>query len=196
MLDCMCTTTKGGLFRECVLSALKNAGFTSSSRNCPLTLDLRDIHCPLYFFFHIVRSVTVFFFSTTCSHTPDLVLCQSAGTLPVLDQKYFVFIRKRFKKGKPAGPVSNQIFNRSCAFLPCLAISLSIGKGTQAPKIKEKYNVCHLATGDMLRAAIGNKTKVGMEAKKVMDAGGLVSDEIMVDMIKDNLDNNKECKNG
>ncbi|KAF9961148.1 adenylate kinase [Mortierella alpina] len=70
------------------------------------------------------------------------------------------------------------------------------GKGTQAPKIKEKYCVCHLATGDMLRAAISNKTKVGMEAKKVMDAGGLVSDEIMVDMIKDNLENNKECKNG
>jgi adenylate kinase len=72
----------------------------------------------------------------------------------------------------------------------------SIGKGTQAPRIKEKYCVCHLATGDMLRAAIANKTKVGMEAKKVMDAGGLVSDEIMVNMIKDNLENNKECKNG
>lgn len=71
-----------------------------------------------------------------------------------------------------------------------------IGKGTQAPRIKEKYCVCHLATGDMLRAAIANKTKVGMEAKKVMDAGGLVSDEIMVNMIKDNLENNKECKNG
>ncbi|KAG0339810.1 adenylate kinase [Podila horticola] len=48
----------------------------------------------------------------------------------------------------------------------------------------------------MLRAAISAKTKVGMEAKKVMDAGGLVSDEIMVDMIKDNLENNQECKNG
>lgn len=48
----------------------------------------------------------------------------------------------------------------------------------------------------MLRAAISAKTKVGMEAKKVMDAGGLVSDEIMVDMIQDNLENNKECKNG
>lgn len=71
-----------------------------------------------------------------------------------------------------------------------------IGKGTQAPRIKEKYCVCHLATGDMLRAAISAKTKVGMEAKKVMDAGGLVSDEIMVDMIQDNLENNKDCKNG
>ncbi|KAG0268899.1 adenylate kinase [Actinomortierella ambigua] len=70
------------------------------------------------------------------------------------------------------------------------------GKGTQAPKIKEKYCVCHLATGDMLRAAIAAKTPVGMEAKKVMDAGGLVSDEIVVKMIKDNLENNSECKNG
>ncbi|KAL1921292.1 uncharacterized protein VTP21DRAFT_11008 [Calcarisporiella thermophila] len=70
------------------------------------------------------------------------------------------------------------------------------GKGTQAPKIKEKFCVCHLATGDMLRAQIAQQTKLGLEAKKVMDAGGLVSDEIMVGMIKDNLENNKECKNG
>ncbi|ORX92381.1 adenylate kinase [Basidiobolus meristosporus CBS 931.73] len=70
------------------------------------------------------------------------------------------------------------------------------GKGTQSPKIKEKYCVCHLATGDMLRAAVTAQTKVGLEAKKVMDAGGLVSDEIMVDLIKDNLQNNPECKNG
>lgn len=70
------------------------------------------------------------------------------------------------------------------------------GKGTQAPLIKEKFNVCHLATGDMLRAAVAAKTPMGLEAKKVMDAGGLVSDEIMVGMIKDNLENNKECQLG
>jgi adenylate kinase len=70
------------------------------------------------------------------------------------------------------------------------------GKGTQAPTIKEKFCVCHLATGDMLRAAVAAKTPLGLEAKKVMDAGGLVSDEIVVGMIKENLDNNKECKNG
>ncbi|RUS16176.1 adenylate kinase-domain-containing protein [Endogone sp. FLAS-F59071] len=70
------------------------------------------------------------------------------------------------------------------------------GKGTQAPLIKEKFNVCHLATGDMLRAAVSAKTPMGLEAKKVMDAGGLVSDEIMVGMIKDNLENNKECQLG
>lgn len=70
------------------------------------------------------------------------------------------------------------------------------GKGTQAPLIKEKYCVCHLATGDMLRAAVAAKTPLGLEAKKIMDTGGLVSDDIMVGMIKDNLEKNEECKNG
>jgi len=70
------------------------------------------------------------------------------------------------------------------------------GKGTQAPKIKEKYCVCHLATGDMLREQINQKTPLGLEAKKIMDAGGLVSDDIMVNMVKTELENNKDCKNG
>jgi adenylate kinase len=70
------------------------------------------------------------------------------------------------------------------------------GKGTQAPKLKEKYCACHLATGDMLRAQVTAKTELGVEAKKIMDQGGLVSDEIMVNMIKSELENNKECKNG
>lgn len=70
------------------------------------------------------------------------------------------------------------------------------GKGTQAPRIKDKYCICHLATGDMLRAQVAKKTALGREAKKIMDAGGLVSDEIMVNMIKSELDNNPECKNG
>jgi adenylate kinase len=70
------------------------------------------------------------------------------------------------------------------------------GKGTQAPKIKDKYCICHLATGDMLRAEVAKKTQLGREAKKIMDAGGLVSDEIMVNMIKGQLENNPECTNG
>jgi len=70
------------------------------------------------------------------------------------------------------------------------------GKGTQAPKIKEKYCVCHLATGDMLREQIGKGSDLGMAAKKIMDAGGLVSDEIVVKMIKDQLETNSQCKNG
>lgn len=70
------------------------------------------------------------------------------------------------------------------------------GKGTQAPAIKEKYSCCHLATGDMLRAQVAAKSELGRQAKKIMDQGGLVSDDIMINMIKSELDNNKECKNG
>jgi len=70
------------------------------------------------------------------------------------------------------------------------------GKGTQAPNIKQKFCVCHLATGDMLREQVARKTPLGIEAKKVMDAGALVSDEIMVGMIKDQLENNVDCKRG
>lgn len=70
------------------------------------------------------------------------------------------------------------------------------GKGTQAPRIRDEFCVCHLATGDMLREQVQQKTPLGIEAKKIMDAGGLVSDDIMVNMIKDQLDNNKSCKNG
>ncbi|KAG9302121.1 hypothetical protein G9A89_020555 [Geosiphon pyriformis] len=70
------------------------------------------------------------------------------------------------------------------------------GKGTQSPKIKEKYCICHLATGDMLRSQVAGKTPLGLQAKKVMESGGLVSDEIMVGMIQDELKNNPECKKG
>ncbi|GJC82297.1 adenylate kinase [Colletotrichum liriopes] len=70
------------------------------------------------------------------------------------------------------------------------------GKGTQAPKIKEKFNCCHLATGDMLRSQVAKKTPLGREAKKIMDQGGLVSDDIVIGMIKEELENNKECKGG
>lgn len=48
----------------------------------------------------------------------------------------------------------------------------------------------------MLRSQVAKKTPLGVEAKKIMDQGGLVSDEIMVNMIKSELDSNRECKNG
>lgn len=72
------------------------------------------------------------------------------------------------------------------------------GKGTQAPRILERYNscICHLATGDMLREQVSKGTELGKKAKEIMDQGGLVSDEIMIGMIKDQLENNKACSKG
>jgi adenylate kinase len=57
------------------------------------------------------------------------------------------------------------------------------GKGTQAEKIINKYNLKHLSTGDLLRAEIAGKTELGMKAKSIMDKGALVPDEIVIGMI-------------
>jgi adenylate kinase len=69
------------------------------------------------------------------------------------------------------------------------------GKGTQANFIKEKYNIPQISTGDMLRAAIKEGTELGMAAKKIMDAGGLVSDDIMIGLVKDRL-KAPDCQQG
>ncbi len=69
------------------------------------------------------------------------------------------------------------------------------GKGTQATFIKEKFGIPQIATGDMLRAAVKAGTPLGVEAKKVMDAGGLVSDDIIIGLVKDRLREN-DCQGG
>jgi len=69
------------------------------------------------------------------------------------------------------------------------------GKGTQANYIKEKYNIPQISTGDMLRAAVKAGTALGIEAKKVMDAGGLISDDIIMGLIKERVKDD-DCKNG
>eukprot|EP00753_Platysulcus_tardus_P006747 PLAT14522.1.p2 GENE.PLAT14522.1~~PLAT14522.1.p2 ORF type:complete len:245 (+),score=131.03 PLAT14522.1:50-784(+) len=69
------------------------------------------------------------------------------------------------------------------------------GKGTQAPRVKREYCLCHLATGDMLRAAVKAGTEMGRAAKSAMDAGALVSDEIVVGIIRDNL-GRPDCSKG
>ncbi|MFM1858965.1 MAG: hypothetical protein RL133_465 [Pseudomonadota bacterium] len=61
------------------------------------------------------------------------------------------------------------------------------GKGTQATFIKEKFGIPQISTGDMLRAAVRAGTPLGIEAKKVMDSGGLVSDEIIINLVKERL---------
>jgi len=69
------------------------------------------------------------------------------------------------------------------------------GKGTQAPRIKNEYCLCHLATGDMLRSAVAAGTEMGKQAKAVMEAGGLVSDDIVVGIIREAIQN-PECAKG
>jgi len=69
------------------------------------------------------------------------------------------------------------------------------GKGTQAPKLKDEFCACHLSTGDMLRAAVAAKTSLGLQAKAKMEAGELVSDDIVTGIIAEELQSEK-CKNG
>ncbi len=61
------------------------------------------------------------------------------------------------------------------------------GKGTQAQFICEKYNIPQISTGDMLRAAIKNETELGLKVKDVMASGGLVSDEIIIAIVKERI---------
>jgi len=69
------------------------------------------------------------------------------------------------------------------------------GKGTQANYIKERYNIPQISTGDMLRAAVKAGTPLGVEAKKVMDAGGLVSDDIILGLVDERI-KEADCANG
>lgn len=69
------------------------------------------------------------------------------------------------------------------------------GKGTQAKLISDKNKIPHLSTGDMLRQAASDGTEFGLQAKKIMAAGGLVSDETVIEIVRDRL-NADDCKNG
>ena len=68
------------------------------------------------------------------------------------------------------------------------------GKGTQSEKIIEKYSLVHLSTGDLLRSQIAQQTALGLEAKKLMDKGQLVPDEVVVGMISTALEENPAAK--
>lgn len=68
------------------------------------------------------------------------------------------------------------------------------GKGTQSARLVEKYSLIHLSTGDILRSEISRQTKLGLEAKAIMDRGELVPDAVVVGMIAASLDNNPGAK--
>lgn len=87
-------------------------------------------------------------------------------------------------------PVSLDCHIHACPMSQCRC-----GKGTQSPRVVDEYCVCHLATGDMLRAAVAAGTPSGLAAKAAMESGGLVSDDIVIGIIKDNFDS-KACAKG
>ena len=69
------------------------------------------------------------------------------------------------------------------------------GKGTQATFICEKYGIPQISTGDMLRAAVKAGTPLGVQAKKIMDSGGLVSDDLIINLVKERI-SQPDCANG
>ncbi len=69
------------------------------------------------------------------------------------------------------------------------------GKGTQAGFLKEHFQIPQISTGDMLRAAVKAGTPLGLEAKSVMDSGGLVSDDLIIELVKERL-TEPDCENG
>ena len=69
------------------------------------------------------------------------------------------------------------------------------GKGTQAAFIASEQKIPHISTGDMLREAIKNGTELGLQAKAVMDSGNLVSDELIIELVKERI-SQEDCKNG
>ena len=69
------------------------------------------------------------------------------------------------------------------------------GKGTQAEIFCKNLSIAHISTGDMLREAIANETDTGKQAKEIMDAGDLVPDEVIINLVKERI-NEADCKNG
>ena len=81
---------------------------------------------------------------------------------------------------------------------PCSTIFFGppgAGKGTQAPKIKDEYCLCHLSTGDMLREAVKAGTEMGLKAKAIMDAGKLVGDDVVAGIVAEAIQG-PECAKG
>ncbi|KAH1074681.1 hypothetical protein J1N35_027009 [Gossypium stocksii] len=100
----------------------------------------------------------------------------------------------------PSESLMNELLRRmKCAPKPEKRLILigppGSGKGTQSPIIKDEHCLCHLATGDMLRAAVSAKTPLGIKAKEAMDKGELVSDDLVVGIIDEAM-KKPSCKKG
>ncbi|XP_022729690.1 adenylate kinase 4-like isoform X1 [Durio zibethinus] len=100
----------------------------------------------------------------------------------------------------PSESLMNELLRRlKCATKPEKRLILigppGSGKGTQSPMIKDEYCLCHLATGDMLRAAVAAKTPLGIKAKEAMDKGELVSDDLVVGIIDEAM-KKPSCQKG
>jgi len=104
-------------------------------------------------------------------------------------------LQKIQKKGKTAEETEEKFASYWPRNIQIIFGPPGSGKGTHGPKIEELLSTPQLSTGDMLRAAVVAQTEVGKRADKVMKAGGLVSDEIVVDIIKERI-NEKDCKFG
>ncbi|XP_071731745.1 adenylate kinase 4-like [Rutidosis leptorrhynchoides] len=107
---------------------------------------------------------------------------------------------ENFLEDVPSQDLMTELLRRmKCATKPDKRLILigppGSGKGTQSPIIKEEFCLCHLAPGDMLRAAVAKKTPVGLEAKKAMEKGQLVPDNLVVGMINEALEK-PSCKKG
>jgi hypothetical protein len=100
------------------------------------------------------------------------------------------FVASQSTSHRPALAIRGRIdISHTCTGPP------GCGKGTQSPAIKKEHCLCHLATGDMLRAAVAEGTPLGLEAKKAMEAGALVSDDIVVGLIEEAM-HKPECRTG
>ena len=97
------------------------------------------------------------------------------------------FAKHRFQPRQPIGETTGKHKSEEDNMRLILLGAPGAGKGTQATFLCRKFSIPQISTGDMLRAAVKAGTPLGIEAKKVMDAGGLVSDDLIINLVKERL---------